>query len=162
MSPGLTRILLIGLGTAVVPLDITVNVAFPSITRHFDLPIASIQWVIPSVDDRIDTEFACLPADELAEGDAVVVRNLTTGEVRCAGVLAEARFRVGIPADTGDTVQVEVYRGGRVAMDYGTCEWRDDMGGLSAEPELARTISTWESTFGTRMAEGTCELKDGI
>lgn len=46
MSPGLTRILLIGLGTAVVPLDITVNVAFPAITAHFGLPIASIQWVI--------------------------------------------------------------------------------------------------------------------
>jgi EmrB/QacA subfamily drug resistance transporter len=46
MSPGLTRIFLIGLGTAVVPLDITVNVAFPAITQHFGLPIASIQWVI--------------------------------------------------------------------------------------------------------------------
>ncbi|WP_119422809.1 MFS transporter [Desertibaculum subflavum] len=46
MSPGLTRIFLIGLGTAVVPLDITVNVAFPAITAHFGLPIASIQWVI--------------------------------------------------------------------------------------------------------------------
>jgi EmrB/QacA subfamily drug resistance transporter len=46
MSPGLTRILLIGLGTAVVPLDISVNVAFPAITAQFGLPIASIQWVI--------------------------------------------------------------------------------------------------------------------
>lgn len=40
------RIALIGLGTSVVPLDTAVNVAFPAITRGFDLPLEAIQWVV--------------------------------------------------------------------------------------------------------------------
>jgi len=40
------RVLLIGLGTLVVPLDTAVNIAFPAITRAFDLPVAMIQWVV--------------------------------------------------------------------------------------------------------------------
>jgi EmrB/QacA subfamily drug resistance transporter len=40
------RLLLVGLGTSVVPLDTAVNIAFPDITGSFDLPIAMIQWVV--------------------------------------------------------------------------------------------------------------------
>jgi MFS family permease len=36
----------IGLGTAVVPLDSAVNIAFPTITSGFDLAIGDIQWVV--------------------------------------------------------------------------------------------------------------------
>jgi MFS family permease len=36
----------VGLGTAVVPLDTSVNIAFPSITRGLGLPTADIQWVV--------------------------------------------------------------------------------------------------------------------
>ncbi|MBW4092708.1 MAG: MFS transporter, partial [Proteobacteria bacterium] len=36
------------LGTLVVPLDSAVNVDFPSITRHFGLPIPLIQWIVIS------------------------------------------------------------------------------------------------------------------
>lgn len=36
----------VGLGTAVVPLDTAVNIAFPAITRGFDLATADIQWVV--------------------------------------------------------------------------------------------------------------------
>jgi MFS family permease len=36
----------VGLGTAVVPLDTAVNIAFPAITRGFALPTADIQWVV--------------------------------------------------------------------------------------------------------------------
>ena len=42
------RILLVGLGTSVVPLDTAVNIAFPSITGNFGLPITMIQWVVIS------------------------------------------------------------------------------------------------------------------
>jgi len=38
----------IGLGTAVAPLDTAVNIAFPAITRAFDLTIGDIQWVVIS------------------------------------------------------------------------------------------------------------------
>ena len=40
------RLLLIGLGTSVVPLDSAVNIAFPAITASFGLPIEMIQWVV--------------------------------------------------------------------------------------------------------------------
>ena len=42
------QLALIGLGTAVVPLDSAVNIAFPAITRGFDLAIGDIQWVVIS------------------------------------------------------------------------------------------------------------------
>jgi MFS family permease len=40
------RLLLIGLGSAIVPLDSAVNIAFPAITRAFGGPLQSIQWVV--------------------------------------------------------------------------------------------------------------------
>ena len=38
--------LVIGLGTLIVPLDTSVNIAFPDITTSFAIPIADIQWVV--------------------------------------------------------------------------------------------------------------------
>lgn len=40
------RVLLVGLGTSIVPLDTAVNIAFPDITGSFGLPIQMIQWVV--------------------------------------------------------------------------------------------------------------------
>ncbi|HEV2301343.1 MAG TPA: MFS transporter [Stellaceae bacterium] len=40
------RLVLIGLGASVVPLDTAVNIAFPDITNGFHMPIAMIQWVV--------------------------------------------------------------------------------------------------------------------
>jgi MFS family permease len=40
------RLILVGLGASVVPLDSAVNIAFPAITRGFGLPIQMIQWVV--------------------------------------------------------------------------------------------------------------------
>lgn len=37
---------MIGLGTAAVQLDTSVNIAFPAITRAFGLPVTDIQWVV--------------------------------------------------------------------------------------------------------------------
>ncbi|MBX3502302.1 MAG: MFS transporter [Alphaproteobacteria bacterium] len=37
---------LLGLGSATVPFDASVNIAFPSITSSFGLPIDAIQWVV--------------------------------------------------------------------------------------------------------------------
>ena len=39
-------VLVVGLGTLVVPFDSSVNVAFPHIIRAFALPIPAIQWVV--------------------------------------------------------------------------------------------------------------------
>jgi MFS family permease len=49
MAGSATRHLVaIGLGTAVVPLDTAVNIAFPAITRGLGLAIGDIQWVVIS------------------------------------------------------------------------------------------------------------------
>ena len=40
--------LVIGLGTLIVPLDRAVNIAFPDITTDFSIAISDIQWVVLS------------------------------------------------------------------------------------------------------------------
>ena len=40
------QVAMIGLGTAAVQLDTSVNIAFPAITRGFGLSIGDIQWVV--------------------------------------------------------------------------------------------------------------------
>ncbi len=45
-SGHLLRLVLIGCGVSVVPLDSAVNIAFPDITGSFGLPIVMIQWVV--------------------------------------------------------------------------------------------------------------------
>src|SRR5580704_693302 len=40
------QVAMIGLGTAATQLDTSVNIAFPAITRGFELSIADIQWVV--------------------------------------------------------------------------------------------------------------------
>ncbi len=46
-APGaLGRLLLVGLGTSVVPLDSALNIAFPAMTAHFGQPVAEIQWIV--------------------------------------------------------------------------------------------------------------------
>src|SRR5262249_57800461 len=39
-------LLVVGLGTLPAPLDTAVNIAFPSITRAFVLPLEDIRWVV--------------------------------------------------------------------------------------------------------------------
>ncbi|MCZ6887057.1 MAG: MFS transporter [Gammaproteobacteria bacterium] len=48
-SPALRRgliLVVVAVGAALGPLDTAVNIAFPDITRAFQIPLASIQWVI--------------------------------------------------------------------------------------------------------------------
>jgi MFS family permease len=42
----LWRLLLVGFGTLVVPLDSALNIAFPPITEHFGLALPDIQWLV--------------------------------------------------------------------------------------------------------------------
>ena len=42
------RFAVIGLGTLIVPLDSSVNIAFPDITRSFAIALPSIQWIVIS------------------------------------------------------------------------------------------------------------------
>ncbi len=109
----------------------------------------SLAILATDVNSARTIEFACLDATELAEGDAVVVRNLSDHQARCGGVGAGGAFRVGIPTDAMDVLQVDVYRGAGATMDYATCTMRD-----GTHPAPSRTVSTWESQQGT--GEGRC------
>ncbi|MFM7305357.1 MAG: MFS transporter, partial [Alphaproteobacteria bacterium] len=45
-APGLLVLVIIAIGTLIVPLDTSVNIAFPAITARFDLGRTGIQWVV--------------------------------------------------------------------------------------------------------------------
>jgi MFS family permease len=45
-APGLLVLVIIAIGTLIVPLDTSVNIAFPAITAHFGLGRTGIQWVV--------------------------------------------------------------------------------------------------------------------
>lgn len=44
----LAGLLIVGLGTVIVPLDTSVNIAFPDITDRFAIPLPAIQWLVIS------------------------------------------------------------------------------------------------------------------
>jgi hypothetical protein len=104
----------------------------------------SLRIVATSLTQGRRTEFACLPAASLAEDDLLVVRNLSNGEVACAGTTGGqvGHFRLSVPSDAGDLWTVEHYAHGRDLIHYGECEW------VGEEPEPTRVISTWEVSAG--------------
>jgi hypothetical protein len=104
----------------------------------------SIRFLLTSLVDDRHIEFGCLPASSLAADDLLVVRNLSNGEVACAGTThgQAGIFRAGIPSSEGDRIVVEHYAHGRDAMHYGDCEW------IGAPRSPDRTITTWEAGAG--------------
>lgn len=57
-----------------------------------------------------------------AEGDTVILRNLTTGENRCARVGAEGRVRATVSSDIEDKWKVEFYTGPLPPKERDGCE----------------------------------------
>ena len=100
----------------------------------------SLHVVAPSHNRRVRTEFACLPAAELAPDDLLIVRNLTNGEVACSGATGAVpgRFRVPVPSDAGDRWVVEFYKHGRDRIHFGDCRFE------GTPPTPDRVIRTWE------------------
>ena len=45
-APGILVLVIIAIGTMIVPLDTSVNIAFPAITERFELGRTGIQWVV--------------------------------------------------------------------------------------------------------------------
>ncbi|MCA9604212.1 MAG: hypothetical protein KC619_01370, partial [Myxococcales bacterium] len=111
----------------------------------------SLFFRVPNLNDEATTEFACVDAASLAEGDAVLVTNLRNGEVRCTGVLADGAFRATIPTDRGDPLTITVLDDARDQLDYATCEYLGP-----GEPRVIEVVDTWRSSFGLTTAAGTC------
>jgi hypothetical protein len=110
----------------------------------------SLHFVVPDLQDRRRVEFACLPGSDMAEGSAVIVRNFGNDEVRCAGVGPGGAFSTPIPADTGDPLQVEIYRNAANRVDYSDCTFTGD-----DRPLRIDVISTWRNVEG-RPRPGQC------
>jgi len=84
----------------------------------------SIRWVAVDLNDDKEFEIGCATREEFAEGNDVIVGNMTNGEVRCAGITVGQRadgggpisdsgkpeFRVAIPATAGDEIIVTAYK----------------------------------------------------
>ena len=80
----------------------------------------SVRWVLPDVNGTGEVEVACLNAETIAN-TTVLVRNLDTDEVRCGSVDDLQRFRVGLPAATGNRVLVSFWNGKHQVEDYKSC-----------------------------------------
>ncbi|MFO0682893.1 MAG: hypothetical protein U0234_12610 [Sandaracinus sp.] len=106
----------------------------------------SLYAVVPSLDNTVRTEIACLPGAEAANDDVLFVRNLDNGEVSCSGTTGGAigAFRVPIPSDAGDRWTIELYHHATDRIHFGDCRW---LGNPPAAPD--RVIDTWESGNGS-------------
>ncbi len=111
----------------------------------------SLQVYAPLLSDDVRTEIACLDGTDLAPDDVLIVRNLTNGEVGCAGTTGgeTGRFRVGVASDAGDRWTIELYHHARDLVHFGECTFE------GAPPAPARTIDSWE--VGPGDGEGLCE-----
>ena len=87
----------------------------------------SIRFVVNDLIDSREVEVACLSPSELAENKTVVLYNLRNGEKRCARTGDGGLFRIAIPANAGDRLDVQVYDAPDVVGTYGKiCDVRDD------------------------------------
>ena len=84
-----------------------------------------------------EIEIACLAPNELDVGKTVVLENLRNGERRCARTSADGRFRMPIPADIGDRLDIQVYDKPDAVVSYKGCEMLPDA-------PVGRRISTFE------------------
>ncbi len=95
----------------------------------------SLRWVVPNVNGTGEVEIDCLEQGTIANTTVRVV-NEDNGEVACARVGDSARFRVGLPATTGDGVRVEFFEGLDVVTSYDGC-------GLDGDPALRHRVDVW-------------------
>ncbi|MBZ0121195.1 MAG: hypothetical protein K8H88_29640, partial [Sandaracinaceae bacterium] len=111
----------------------------------------SIFFEVPDLSERWRTEMACATAEQLDEGDAVVILNYRNGESRCAAVSEGGRFRMQIPSDEGDPLELWVLDGAAQRLQAANCTF----GGTGEQPEPSLIVSTWQSANGT-VGMGTC------
>jgi len=103
----------------------------------------SVFWRLADLNEDTTTEAGCIAERQLDDGDAVVLRNRRNGEIACAGVGPEGRFRITVPTDVGDPLELTVLDAARDRMDYATCEYTG-----AGEPVVNDTFDTWRSGNG--------------
>ncbi len=97
----------------------------------------SVRFVINDLTSSREVEIACLSPAELDAGKTVVLSNVRNGERRCARTGKDGRFRVPIPADIGDRLDLQVYDKADAVVSYKGCEVPDGT-------PVGRRIQTFE------------------
>ena len=106
----------------------------------------TVRWVVPDLNGTGEVEIACLSPGQIAD-TTVLVQNLSNGELRCASVDDELRFRIGLPSSIGDEVDVSFLAGKHQVESYGSCRPLLAPGATSILPQLS--ITTWgKGRFG--------------
>ncbi len=82
----------------------------------------SVRFVVNDLIYSRELEIACLTPGELDRGRTVVLANLRNGERRCARTDTDGRFRVPIPANVGDRLDVQIYDAPDVVSSYKGCD----------------------------------------
>ncbi len=110
----------------------------------------SVRFVVNDLIDSAEIEIACLSAAELDAGKTVIVTNVTTKETRCGGTWAGGRFRVAVPTNIGDRIDVQIYDQPNAVGSYATCV-------PAPGAPAGRRIATWEkaATRITQVADDT-------
>lgn len=97
----------------------------------------SIRLVVNDLTTSREIEVACLTPAELDRGKTVVLTNVRNHEQRCARTGEDGRFRIPIPANVGDRLDVQVYDAPDAVRSYKGCEV------LEGAP-VGRRIKTFE------------------
>ena len=84
---------------------------------------STLRFIVPDVNNTGELEFACLDRAELAPGDDVVLTNVRSGASRCARAGTDGRFRLGMPSNLDDRLELRILRGEAVT-DFGSCALR--------------------------------------
>ena len=82
----------------------------------------SVRFVVNDLTTSREIEIACLAPAELDRGKTIVVTNVKNHERRCARTGQDGRFRVPIPANVGDRLDVQVYDAPDAVLSYKGCE----------------------------------------
>lgn len=114
----------------------------------------SVRFVVNDLTESREIEIACLSQTELDIGRTVVLENVRSHERRCARTGEAGRFRVPIPANTGDRLDVQVYDAPDAVVSYKGCQ-------ILPDTLAGRRIKTFEqASIGTRQvgdSTKTCE-----
>ncbi|MBX3261269.1 MAG: hypothetical protein KF782_16405 [Labilithrix sp.] len=97
----------------------------------------SVRLVVNDLTVSRELEIACLTPAELDEGKTVVLTNVRNQERHCARTGPDGRFRIPIPANVGDRLDVQVYDAPDAVRSYKGCD------ALEGAP-LGRRIRTFE------------------
>jgi hypothetical protein len=119
-----------------VPASALPKIADVAQTRCTDAQ-RSLRFVVNDLTNSHEVEIACLGPNELDVGKTVVLENLRNGERRCARTSTDGRFRIPIPADIGDRLDVQIYDKPDVVVSYKGCETLPDA-------PVGRRINTFE------------------